>query len=139
MFPRGIGMTTPRQSPSVSHQSLIFGGQIGQFRPRTLLGSFDMNRYPTANISLVDTMYPGTIEEHGEFTIATNQTQLLEGPGSNSRPPTPVGSQAGKRLNQAYNRYNEGEKKEREATAEDWIQTEVQTEGNLHPALNKGW
>ena len=125
MFPRGIGMTTPRQSPSVSHQSLIFGGQIGQFRPRTLLGSFDMNRYPTANISLVDTMYPGTIEEHGEFTIATNQTQLLEGPGSNSRPPTPVGSQAGNRPNQAYNRYNEGERKEREATAEDWIQAEV--------------
>merc|ERR1712030_94252 len=69
--------------------------------------------------------YPGTIEEHGEFTIATNQTQLLEGPGSNSRPPTPVGSQAGNRPNQAYNRYNEGEKKEREATAEDWIQAEV--------------
>ena len=94
-------------------------------RPRSLLSSFDMNRYPTANLSLLDTVYPATIEEHGEFNLATNQTQRLEGPGSNTRPPTPVGSQAGNRLNQAYNRYNEGEKKEREATAEDWIQTEV--------------
>merc|ERR1712030_90476 len=52
-------------------------------------------------------------------------TQLLGGPDSNTRPPAPVGSKAGNRLNQAYNRYNEAEKKEREATAEDWIQAEV--------------
>merc|ERR1712030_145796 len=52
-------------------------------------------------------------------------TQLLGGPDSNTRPPATVGSKAGNRLNQAYNRYNEAEKKEREATAEDWIQAEV--------------
>merc|ERR1712030_16149 len=52
-------------------------------------------------------------------------TQLLGGPDSNTRPPAPVGSKAGIRPKQAYNRFNETERKEREAIAEDWIQAEV--------------
>ena len=69
---------------------------------------------------------PATIEEHVEVNNATNQLQHVGAPATNSRPPAPVGSKAGNRPNnQAYNKFNESEKKEREATAEDWIQTEV--------------
>ena len=69
---------------------------------------------------------PATIEEHVEVNNATSQLQILGTPDTNTRPPAPVGSKAGNRPNtQAYNRFNETERKEREAIAEDWIQAEV--------------
>ena len=120
-FPRG--MTTPRQSPSVSQNALIYGGQM-PFRPRSLLSSFEIHRLPMYP-NLEEAVFPATIEEHVEVNQTTNQTQTLGGPDSKTRPPAPVGSKAGNRPKQAYNRFNETEKKEREAIAEDWIQAEV--------------
>ena len=69
---------------------------------------------------------PATIEEHVKVNNATNQLQILGTPDTTKRPPAPVGSKAGNRpTTQAYNRYNETERKERETIAEDWIQTGV--------------
>ena len=120
-FPRS--MTTPRQSPSVSQHAMLYGGQI-PIRPRSLLSSFEFHQLPM--YPNLEQCYPATIEEHVEVNNATNQLQSVGAPATNSRPPAPVGSKAGNRPNnQAYNKFNESEKKEREATAEDWIQAEV--------------
>ena len=97
-FPRG--MTTPRQSPTVSQNALIYGGQMS-FRPRSLLSSFEIHRLPMYP-NLEEAVFPATIEEHVEVNQTTNQTQTLGGPDSKTRPPAPVGSKAGNRPKQAY-------------------------------------
>ena len=120
-FPRS--MTTPRTSPSVSQQAMMYGGQIHP-SPRSLLGSFESQWLPM--FPNLEEAVPATIEEHVEVNDATNQLQIIGTPDTTKRPLAPVGSGAGNRpTNQAYNRYNETERKEREAIAENWIQVEV--------------
>ena len=120
-FPRS--MTTPRQSPSVSQNALLYGGQI-PIRPRNLLSTFDIHQLPMYQ-PLEQGYRHATLEEHVEVNNTTNQLQIIGAPTTDTRPPAPGGSKVGNRPNQTYNRFNESEKKEREATAEDWIQAEV--------------
>ena len=63
-------MTTPRPSPSVSQNALMYGGQI-QARPRSLLSSFETQWLPM--FPNLEEALPATIEEHVEVNNATNQ------------------------------------------------------------------
>ena len=116
-FPRS--MTRPRVSPSVSQQSSLYGGQI-DLRPRSLLGSIEPQWLPM--IPNLEEEVPITIDDHVEVNNATNQFPTTGTPDTTKRPLAPVGSGAGNRpTNKAYNRFNETERKEREAIAENWI------------------
>ena len=123
-FPRS--MISPRISPSVSQQASLYGGQI-QIGPRSLLGNLESRWIP-----LLPNPGAAVTNNHRELVQvevnnANNQFTNSGTPDTTKRPLAPVGSGAGNRPtnNTAYNRFNETERKEREAIAENWIQAEV--------------
>ena len=119
-------MISPTISPSVTQQAALYGRQI-QIGPRGLLGNLDSRWIP-----LIPNPGTAVTNEHRELVQAevnntNNQFSNSGSPDMTRRPLAPVGSEAGNRptKNSAYNRFNETERKEREAIAEDWIQAEV--------------
>ena len=123
-FPRS--MISPTIFPSVTQQAALYGRQI-QIRPRGLLGNLDSRWIP-----LIPTPGTAVTNDHRELVQvevnnANNQFTNSGTPEMTRRPLAPVGSEAGNRptKNTAYNRFNETERKEREAIAENWIHAEV--------------
>ena len=121
-FPRS--MISPTISPSVSQQASLYGGQI-HIGPRSLLGNLESRWIPLLPNS--GAAVANNHRELVEVNNANNQFTTSGVPETTRRPLAPVGSGAGNRPtnNKAYNRFNETERKEREAIAENWIQAEV--------------
>merc|ERR1711888_455221 len=106
-------MISPGISPSVSQQAALYGRQI-HIGSRNLLGSLELRWIPMLpNSEVADA---NTIHELVEVNNATNQFSTTGAPDTTRRPPAPVESGAGNRPNnKAYIRFNETERKEREA------------------------
>ena len=109
-------------SPSVARQAAVFGRQISM-GPRGLVSSLHSLYVPQ----------PGSIisynheEAQRQVNITNYQDNNLGTPEKSRQPPSPVESGVGQGPadKAAYKRFNGKEQKEREATAENWINAEV--------------